>query len=126
MWWGGDAGSAVTISLTTALCPGDTEARTLESAVQLDLKAQQRACGSLRQFNAGRSADDCEHSLVLTVVMDDQGAMVPGGEEVGGRWSGCTLSTHPTSPVVFEARTWHEPESDKLLGTLLLGVSVQL
>ena len=82
------------------------------------MKAQQQACGSTWQMNAGRGANSCEHALVLT--LDNYDADTRQNEWMN-EFPGCRFTTHRAHPVVFTAMGWHK---EKNLGSLVLQISV--
>jgi hypothetical protein len=92
------------------------------SSVTALIKAQQYSCGSGWEMNAGRGADSCGHSLELTL---GSASVNPWRSTTAG-FTGCVFSTHPMSPVVIEARRWHDPLGDMLLNTFILNITLKL
>ena len=81
-------------------------------------KAQQTGCGSTWQMNAGRGAGDCDHQLVLT--LDDDVSLNTWRTDPA--LDSCELRTLAGRPVVIEARQWHDPNAEGLLGELVLAI----
>jgi hypothetical protein len=73
-------------------------------------------------MNAGRSAGNCEHSLILSL---DDGAGANTWRD-DPNVIGCELQTHDAQPIVIEARRWHAPNAHLLLGELVLAVHVPI
>ena len=90
------------------------------SSITAVIKAQQYSCGYRWEINAGRWADSCGHSLELTL-----------GDVTVNPWlsttaAGCVLSSHPMTPVVIEARRWHDPLGAMLLQTFVMNITLKL
>jgi len=107
-WWGGSR-TTVTVPLeSTCLAQGQT--------VTATMKAQQKACNSIFQMNAGRLKDFCPHSLVLQ--LDDSTAN-PWLEDPS--LASCEFHTAPNAPVRFTLHGWHVKGE---MGELLLTFTV--
>jgi len=84
------------------------------------IKAQQFSCGSRWEMNAGRSANNCSHTLELTL-----------GSVSVNPWrsttaTGCVLSSHPMNPVIIDALRWHDPLGDTILKTFVMNITLKL
>ena len=108
-WWGSSS-TVVTVPLHSS-CGGP--------AVTATFKAQQTACGSTWQMNAGRSAGSCDHQLVLT--LDDDAAVNTWRTDTA--LDSCELRTLRGIPVMIEARQWHAPAANALLGELAIAIT---
>ena len=72
------------------------------------------------EMNAGRWANACGHTLKLLLApisFNPWRSTIP---------SGCVLSTHPSTPVVIEARRYHSPLENLLLYTFVLNITFTL
>jgi len=108
VWWGG-ASTTLNVPLHSSCDPQG-------APIIATFVAQQEGCTDTWQMNAGRGASECAHELVLTL------------DSTANTWrsdstlDGCELRTHPVSPVIIEARRWHAPEANKLLGEVTIEV----
>ena len=126
-WWGG---VSATMHVTLYVSCGVDDFDDVEGlAVVATFVAQQTACGSTWQMNAGRGAGECDHQLVLSLDADvdeanDSNANTVNDWLTDTRFVGCEFRSHAQDPVVIEARRWHAPEARELLGELVLVFSV--
>ena len=117
IWWGTTGGyTNVTVPMFSSCFGGFFNG----SSVTLFLKAQQYSCGSRWEMNAGRGADSCGHALELSVAFP---ALNPW---LSTTPTGCVLSSHPMTPVVIEARRWHDPLGAMLLQTFVMNITLKL
>ncbi len=100
VWWGDGEATPLRVQLRN-------EAG--ETAV-LRLLAYNEICGGDRiTFNAGRGVNNCPHRAVLFVDPEGNDGLA------GGLWR-----TPPSSPLVIEARRWHDPDGQALLAVYAL------
>jgi len=104
-WWGGDY-ATLHVPLFNS-CNNDVTVASI--------KAQQRACGSTWEMNAGRGTNDCDHNLVLKL---NDVSLNPWMEQY--EHSGCVFQSNPSSPIIFHFRRWHSPYSNALIGRIVL------
>jgi hypothetical protein len=116
-WWGGTS-ARLSVPLFSSCSDDDVNEPV---SVIATFMAQQFACGAAWQMNAGRSASNCAHSLVLT--LDGSVGVNPWRDDPNFR-AGCNFHTHAAKPVVIEARRWHDPSAKLLLGELVLDITV--
>ena len=115
-WWGDwDGYTILTVPLFSSCFGGFVNGYSVTAWI----KAQQYSCGSRWEMNAGRGADSCGHSLELTL-----------GDVTVNPWlsrtaTGCLLKSHPMSPVVIEARRWHEPLAGMRLQTFAMNITMK-
>ena len=109
-WWGGSS-TTLTVPLHSSCDPSG-------ATVEATFVAQQTACGSTWQMNAGRSAGNCDHQLVLT--LDSSAGANTWRSDAA--LASCELRTQAGVPVVIKARKWHDPNAESLLGELVLQV----
>lgn len=77
----------------------------------LKIRAQHLSCGnSRRDLHAGEASRDCEHAAVLYVDPVDNPQLTNPG----------TYQTPLSAPLVIEARRWHDPGGQDLVGRLVL------
>jgi len=117
IWWGTWGGyTNLSVPLYSSCLGGFVNGFSVTALI----KAQQYSCGSRWEMNAGRVANSCGHSLELTL---GSASVNPWRSTTA---AGCVLSTHPMSPVVIEARRWHDPLGDMLLNTFILNITLKL
>lgn len=107
VWWGNWDGST---PLTVPVIDEASGAPAL-----LHLIAQQEENGSRWEMHAGRSAGENQHHLVLRVDTNNNDDLTPGR----------TYITPGSTPLVIEARRWHDPDGQALLETFAFEVMYQ-
>ena len=106
VWWGTSDYSILRVATFDESQP--------TSHATIVVRAWHERCNaySLITLEAGRSATDCEHRVVLTVAAEDN----PGLE------AGRTYTTPSTAPLVIQGRRWHSPSANALVGEFVLGL----
>ena len=112
-WWGEDS-SNLTVPLRSVSCNKEVTA--------IIRGRQQTNCGTGRwQMNAGRSANDCGHFLLLDLLPSSVNPWL-----VDQSLSGCKFETHPIKPIQINCHRWHDPNGGLLLGRMVLKMEAQL
>ena len=88
-----------------------TSARPAACAAGALLPGCAQSCDTARvQLDAGRLANDCAHRVVLWVDETDN-AHLPAAR---------VYETPAPSPLILDAKRWHNPEAQRVIGTLFL------
>lgn len=96
-WWGGSR-TTLYVPLVSTACLGP------DGVVVASVKAQQVACGSKWQMNAGRGeSPQCSHQVVLQL---DDASVNTWLDDLN--LNGCSLSTHVAKPIELQAYGWHQ------------------
>jgi len=120
VWWG-DAGPT---RLSLLVVGVDGEPATLVIQAQRILDVPEGGSSSCAggytlgaanpiELNAGRVKNVCSHKVQIWAEAADNAALVPGQ----------TYQTPLSTPLVLDARRWHDPEADLTIGTLYLHIS---
>jgi hypothetical protein len=97
-WWGGSGPTLLTVPMIEQ---GTNQLTTMK------LDAYKLARGSKWEINAGQSAWNCDHAMLLSVSDD-------GNQHLT---SGVSYRSPGSSRLVVDARRWHQPNAKQLLET---------
>ena len=105
------SGSAVGEAVTLVVRAQRTYAKPAACAAGASLPGCTQSCAATRvQLDGGRGRNDCAHLVFLWVSADDN-MDLPEGR---------VYETPAPSPLILDAKRWHEPDANAVIGTLFV------